>query len=66
MPDIRNPFTDTHERLLSEIRQQREASRRRKPLPRLGAEKGKVSRRKSSPILALYERLGVDVKDLQA
>lgn len=63
---ILSPFTRSEERIISELRGQRDRAKRQRPLPRLGAEVGKVSRRRSSPVLALYRRLGVNVKDLQA
>ncbi len=66
MAEIRNPFARSEERVLDRLRASRDRTERARPLPKLGTEGGKVSRRRSSRVLALYERLGVDVKDLQA
>lgn len=66
MAEIRNSFTRSEERVLGELRAQRDRVQRQRPLPKAGSEVGKVSRRRSSPILALYNRLGVNLKDLQA
>lgn len=65
MAEIRNPFTRSEERVLGELRAQRDRVKRQRPLPKAGSEVGKVSRRRSSPILALYDRLGINPKDLQ-
>ncbi|KKN44221.1 hypothetical protein LCGC14_0695320 [marine sediment metagenome] len=65
MAEIKNPFARSEERVLDRLRASRDRTARTRPLPKLGTEGGKVSRRRSSPVLALYERLGVDVKDLQ-
>lgn len=66
MAEIRNPFARTEERILGRLRASSERTRRQRPLPALGTEGSKVSKRRSSPVLALYKRLGVDLKDLQA
>lgn len=66
MARISNPFTRSEERIISELRAGRDTAKRQRPLPKLGAEVGKVSRRRSSPVLAAYKRLGVNIKDLQA
>jgi hypothetical protein len=66
MAEIRNPFARSSERVLDRLRAGRDRTARQRPLPKLGTEGGKVSRRRSSPVLALYKRLGVNLKDLQA
>lgn len=66
MAEIRNPFTRSEEKVLAQLRAGSDRAKRQRPLPKLGAEVGKVSRRRSSPVLAAYKRLGVNVKDLQA
>lgn len=65
MAEIRNPFTRSEERVLGELRAQRDRVKQQRPLPKAGSEVGKVSRRRSSPVVALYNRLGVNLKDLQ-
>lgn len=65
MAEITNPFTRSEERVLGELRAQRDRVKRQPSLPKAGSEVGKVSRRRSNPILALYDRLGVNLKDLQ-
>ena len=60
-----NPFTASANRVKEKIRIGRDESRRRKPLPKAGTEGSKVSKRLSSSIAALYDRLGVRLKDLQ-
>ena len=66
MAEIRNPFARSEERVLEKLRAGRDRTERARPLPKLGTEGSKVSRRRSSPVLALYKRLGVRLKDLQA
>ena len=66
MAEIKNPFARSEERVMERLRAGSERTKKQRPLPKLGAEVGKVSRRRSSPVLALYRRLGINVKDLQA
>ena len=65
MAGIKSPFTRSEEKVLGELRAQRDRVKREGSLPKAGSEVGKVSRRRSSPILALYNRLGINPKDLQ-
>ncbi len=66
MSRIISPFARSEERVLGELRAQRDRVKRQRSLPKLGTEGSKVSRRRSSPVLAAYKRLGVRLKDLQA
>lgn len=66
MAEIRNRFTRSEEKVLARLRAGSDRTKRQRPLPKAGSEVGKISRRRSSPILALYNRLGVNLKDLQA
>jgi hypothetical protein len=65
MAEIKNSFARSEERVLARLRAGSDKAKRERPLPKLGAEGGKVSRRRSSPIMALYKRLGVNLKNLQ-
>lgn len=65
MAAIQNPFARSEERVLARLRASSDKTREQRPLPKLGTEGGKVSRRRSNPILAEYKRLGINLKDLQ-
>ncbi len=66
MAKITNPFARSEEKVLARLRAGSDKTKRERPLPKLGAEGGRVSRRRSSPVAALYKRLGVNLKELQA
>ena len=65
MTEILSPFNAAAENVKARVRSQRDASRRQKPLPKVGTEGSKATKRLSSPVAAAYERLGVRLKDLQ-